>query len=88
MRTRIAVRVGPEETAYTYTTKEVDRLLAEIPGGTGGGTTGPTGATGPSGPAGPTGATGPAGSGGDSNLDGGTPSSVYGGADPIDGGGV
>ena len=84
MRTRIAVRVGPEETAYTYTTKEVDRLLAEIPGGTGGGATGPTGATGPSGP---TGATGPAGAG-DSNLDGGTPSSVYGGSIPIDGGGV
>jgi hypothetical protein len=87
MRTRIAVRVGPEEVAYTYTTKEVDRLLAEIPGGTGDGPTGPTGPTGPSGPAGPTGPTGPAGDD-DGNIDGGQADSVYGGSDPIDCGGA
>jgi hypothetical protein len=45
------------------------------------------GATGPTGPSGATGVTGPSGqvSG---NLDGGYPNSIYGGVNPVDGGGV
>jgi hypothetical protein len=63
------------------------------PGGPTGaqGPTGPTGATGPSGgPTGPTGATGPTGPAGQSiiNLDGGDPSSNYGGITSINAGGV
>jgi hypothetical protein len=48
------------------------------------GPTGPTGDVGPSGPSGPTGASGE----GLLNLDGGTPSSIYGGITSIDAGGV
>jgi hypothetical protein len=51
-----------------------------------GGSTGPTG---PTGPTGDTGDTGPTGAEGPIflNADAGTPESVYGGLDPIDGGG-
>jgi hypothetical protein len=46
-----------------------------------------TGATGPTGAVGSTGGTGPTGSI-YVNMDGGSPSSVYGGITPLDGGGV
>ena len=58
------------------------------------GPTGPTGPTGPSGgptgPTGPSGSTGPTGPAGASviNIDGGTPSTVYGGVSTIDAGSV
>ena len=49
--------------------------------------TGATGATGTTGAVGSTGATGPTGSV-YVNIDGGSPTSVYGGITPLDGGGV
>lgn len=51
---------------------------------------GPTGPSGPSGPTGPTGYTGPTGPTGSSvvNIDGGVPSSNYGGITTLDSGGV
>ena len=51
---------------------------------------GPTGPTGPSGPVGPTGATGSTGPTGNSvvNIDGGSPSTNYGGITSLDSGGV
>jgi hypothetical protein len=54
------------------------------------GQTGPTGPSGPSGPLGPTGSTGPTGPTGFSvaNIDGGFPSTNYGGITSLDSGGV
>jgi hypothetical protein len=54
------------------------------------GAQGPQGPTGPAGPAGVNGAQGPQGPAGPASgdVDGGTPTSVYGGLDPTDGGGV
>lgn len=56
------------------------------------GAAGPAGATGATGPAGVAGPTGPQGTqgfqGGTLNVDGGTPSSVYGGILPLDAGGI
>lgn len=53
---------------------------------------GPEGPAGPAGPVGPQGPAGPAGEGGSGgggvNLDGGGPSTNYGGTEPLDGGGV
>jgi hypothetical protein len=54
---------------------------------------GPTGPTGPIGPTGPTGPIGPTGSTGATgpvfqNIDGGTPTTIYGGSPNIDAGGV
>lgn len=72
-------------------------------GAQGVGDTGPQGATGPTGPTGasitgptgaastvtgPTGATGATGAAANANIDGGSPSSTYGGISPLDGGGV
>jgi hypothetical protein len=54
------------------------------------GPTGPTGPTGPAGPTGPSGPTGPTGADGAAfvNVDGGEPSTVFGGVSPLDGGSV
>ena len=56
------------------------------------GAAGPAGATGPTGPTGATGATGSTGPtgpmGGTLNVDGGDPSSIYGGILPLDAGGI
>jgi hypothetical protein len=56
------------------------------------GAAGPAGATGPAGPQGNVGSTGPSGPtgpmGGTYNVDGGDPSSVYGGILPLDAGGI
>lgn len=54
------------------------------------GPTGPTGPLGPTGPTGPRGFTGPTGPTGPifQNVDGGTPSTIYGGSPIIDAGGV
>ena len=54
------------------------------------GPTGPQGPIGVPGPTGPSGVSGPSGASGEGilNLDGGTPSSIYGGITPINAGGV
>jgi hypothetical protein len=54
------------------------------------GPTGPQGTQGPTGPTGSQGVTGPTGAQGPlfQNVDAGTPTSVYGGLDPVDCGGV
>lgn len=60
-------------------------VVVEITGGGLRGTAGgPPGPTGPAGPTGPSGAPGTSASG---NIDGGSATSVYGGVDPIEGGG-
>jgi hypothetical protein len=82
--------VGPEIRRALQAVKQY--VDATSPGPTGpAGPTGPTGPSGgPTGPTGATGPTGPTGATGDSviNLDGGLPSSVYGGVTSVNCGGV
>jgi hypothetical protein len=82
---KIPVDLHPSGVAYVYTAEEMDRRIL-ISGGFIGptGPTGPPGITPANGVTGPTGPTGPAGT--DTNVDGGEPDTVYGGADPIDAG--
>lgn len=70
---------------YSYTGSEWVASAAA-----GSGATGPTGPAGEAGATGATGATGPTGPAGEAliNIDAGTPTSVYGGIDPIDAGTV
>jgi hypothetical protein len=84
-RTVVVSLVGPTgPTGPTGSTGPVSTEPSTVPG--------PTGPTGPLGPTGPTGVTGPTGPTGDEgpifqNVDCGTPTTVYGGVDPVDCGG-
>lgn len=79
---------GPGQT-YKATLTQLRDLSAGVPGPTGpSGPSGPLGGpSGPSGPSGPPGGIGPTGPA-PNNIDGGYPSSIYGGITALDGGGV